>query len=119
MNGGHGLQNGATLCLLKNPASACNIVMVGFEFGDSVTALHLRGVRARGLLIHSAIAISHISNRIMRPHVGRNVQELFFTHQIDLLPWPACSPHRQSKKCGPCLHERSGYTPSYSPDQLW
>ncbi|GFY00523.1 hypothetical protein TNCV_2139201 [Trichonephila clavipes] len=40
MNGGHEQQNGTTLCLLTNPASACNITMVGFEFGDTVvTAL--------------------------------------------------------------------------------
>ncbi|GFS49696.1 transposable element Tcb1 transposase [Trichonephila clavipes] len=26
-----------------------------------------------------------------RPHVAHNVQEFFFTHQIELLPWPACS----------------------------
>ncbi|GFV65417.1 hypothetical protein TNCV_2638471 [Trichonephila clavipes] len=29
-------RNGATLCLLMNPASACNITMVGFEFRDTV-----------------------------------------------------------------------------------
>ncbi|GFW35908.1 transposable element Tcb1 transposase [Trichonephila clavipes] len=28
----------------------------------------------------------------VRPHVGRSVQEFFFTHQIELLPWPACFP---------------------------
>ncbi|GFW05864.1 alpha-soluble NSF attachment protein [Trichonephila clavipes] len=28
-----------------------------------------------------------------RPHVARNVQEFFFTHQIKLFPWSACSPH--------------------------
>jgi len=27
-----------------------------------------------------------------RTHVARNVQELFFTHKIESLPWPACSP---------------------------
>ncbi|GFW24264.1 transposable element Tcb1 transposase [Trichonephila clavipes] len=26
------------------------------------------------------------------PHVARIVQEFFFTHQIELFPWPACSP---------------------------
>ncbi|GFS83465.1 transposable element Tcb1 transposase [Trichonephila clavipes] len=25
-----------------------------------------------------------------RPHVERNVQEFFFAHPIELLPWPAC-----------------------------
>ncbi|GFX05416.1 transposable element Tcb1 transposase [Trichonephila clavipes] len=28
----------------------------------------------------------------MRSHVTRNIQDCFFTHQIELLPWPACSP---------------------------
>ncbi|GFY23908.1 hypothetical protein TNCV_3537021 [Trichonephila clavipes] len=36
MNGGHGVWNGMTLCILTNPASACNIKMVRFEFGDTV-----------------------------------------------------------------------------------
>ncbi|GFW08896.1 hypothetical protein TNCV_3474501 [Trichonephila clavipes] len=36
MNGGHGQRNRTTLCLLTNSASACNITMVGFEFGDTV-----------------------------------------------------------------------------------
>ncbi|GFW54286.1 transposable element Tcb1 transposase [Trichonephila clavipes] len=35
-NGGHGQRNGTILCLLTNPASACNITMVGFEFEDIV-----------------------------------------------------------------------------------
>ncbi|GFX72266.1 transposable element Tcb1 transposase [Trichonephila clavipes] len=31
-------------------------------------------------------------NRIIaRPHVARIVQRFFFNHQIELLPWPACS----------------------------
>ncbi|GFX06143.1 transposable element Tcb1 transposase [Trichonephila clavipes] len=28
----------------------------------------------------------------VRPHVARNVQELFSTNHIELIPWPACSP---------------------------
>ncbi|GFU90759.1 hypothetical protein TNCV_3781941 [Trichonephila clavipes] len=35
MNGGHRKRNGRTMCLLTNPFSACNITMVGFEFGDT------------------------------------------------------------------------------------
>ncbi|GFT97434.1 transposable element Tcb1 transposase [Trichonephila clavipes] len=33
-----------------------------------------------------------------RPHVARNVQEFFFTYQIELLPWPACSPYLSPKE---------------------
>ncbi|GFW99528.1 hypothetical protein TNCV_3417611 [Trichonephila clavipes] len=38
MNVGHRQRNGTTLrlILMKNPACACNIMMVGFEFGDTV-----------------------------------------------------------------------------------
>ncbi|GFY00642.1 transposable element Tcb1 transposase [Trichonephila clavipes] len=36
MNGGHGQWNGTTLSLLTNPASACNITIVGFESGDTM-----------------------------------------------------------------------------------
>ncbi|GFX71007.1 hypothetical protein TNCV_2706101 [Trichonephila clavipes] len=35
-DGVHGQRNGTKLCLLANPAAACNITMVGFEFGDTV-----------------------------------------------------------------------------------
>ncbi|GFT19389.1 hypothetical protein TNCV_2533161 [Trichonephila clavipes] len=62
--------NGTTLCLLMNPAYTCNITMAGFEFRDTVLALHLCG--SRGL------AISHIPQHAI----------FFFTNQI---PLPACS----------------------------
>ncbi|GFX64690.1 HTH_38 domain-containing protein [Trichonephila clavipes] len=39
MNGGHGQRNGMTFCLLTNPAFACNIAMVRFEYGDTVIEL--------------------------------------------------------------------------------
>ncbi|GFU71797.1 hypothetical protein TNCV_2618811 [Trichonephila clavipes] len=39
MNGGQGQWNETTLCLLMNPANACNITMVGFEFGDTVQSI--------------------------------------------------------------------------------
>ncbi|GFX08381.1 transposable element Tcb2 transposase [Trichonephila clavipes] len=56
--------------------------------------------------------IQHLPSAIFqqdnaRPHVARNVQKFFITQQIKLLPWPAFSPdiYRQSKMCGPCLHD--------------
>ncbi|PRD31451.1 UNVERIFIED_CONTAM: hypothetical protein NCL1_23534 [Trichonephila clavipes] len=52
-----------------------------------------------------------------QPNEVRNVQELFSTLQIELLPWPACSSDILSKEnCGPCLHNDCGlgYTPSCS-----
>ncbi|GFY31768.1 transposable element Tcb1 transposase [Trichonephila clavipes] len=33
-----------------------------------------------------------------RPHVARNVQNFFVTHQIELLPWPACFPNLSTIK---------------------
>ncbi|GFW54285.1 hypothetical protein TNCV_1560631 [Trichonephila clavipes] len=44
-------------------------------------ALDLGGVGARGLIIHSAI----FQEDNARPRVACNVQEIFFTHQIELL----------------------------------
>ncbi|GFV63756.1 hypothetical protein TNCV_2412091 [Trichonephila clavipes] len=35
MNGGHEQRNRTILCLLTNPASACNIRMVGFKIKDT------------------------------------------------------------------------------------
>ncbi|GFW28126.1 hypothetical protein TNCV_2818041 [Trichonephila clavipes] len=39
MNGGRGQRNGVTLRLPRNPVSACNIMMVGFNFGDTMIEL--------------------------------------------------------------------------------
>ncbi|GFV80613.1 transposable element Tcb1 transposase [Trichonephila clavipes] len=41
--------------------------------------------------------IQHLPSAIFQqdnalPHVARNIQEFFFTHQIEFLPWLACSP---------------------------
>ncbi|GFY20461.1 transposable element Tcb1 transposase [Trichonephila clavipes] len=37
-----------------------------------------------------------------RKHVTRIVQRFFVNHQIELLPWPACSPDLSPiKTCGP------------------
>ncbi|GFW17988.1 transposable element Tcb1 transposase [Trichonephila clavipes] len=43
---------------------------------------------------HSVFALSTlIQQDDARPHVARNIQEFCFTHQIELLPWSACSPN--------------------------
>ncbi|GFT67413.1 hypothetical protein TNCV_2360391 [Trichonephila clavipes] len=47
MKGKYELRNGTTLCLLPNPASACNITMLRFELGDIV----VRGCRTDALCI--------------------------------------------------------------------
>ncbi|GFU51162.1 hypothetical protein TNCV_966531 [Trichonephila clavipes] len=36
MNGVHGQRNGSTWCSLKNSTSACNIMMLGLEVGDTL-----------------------------------------------------------------------------------
>ncbi|GFT85426.1 transposable element Tcb1 transposase [Trichonephila clavipes] len=41
-------------------------------------------------IIGMATAIFQQDNA--RPHVARIVQRFFVNHQIELLPWPACSP---------------------------
>ncbi|GFX45625.1 hypothetical protein TNCV_176181 [Trichonephila clavipes] len=45
-NDRHGQRNGVTLCILKNPASACSIVMVRFEFEDTVSSSKSIGGRS-------------------------------------------------------------------------
>ncbi|GFU77366.1 hypothetical protein TNCV_3174441 [Trichonephila clavipes] len=90
MNGGHGKRNGRTMGLLTNPASTCNITMIGFELGDTVYALPVPTASATSLRCWSpwsfhAFSVCHQNNA--RPQTARNVQELFFIHQIKLLPW--------------------------------
>ncbi|GFX19392.1 transposable element Tcb1 transposase [Trichonephila clavipes] len=55
-----------------------------------------------------------------RPHVVRNVQE-FFTHQIELLPWPACYPDLSPiENMWSMLARLDRDTPlAATPGQLW
>ncbi|GFY29830.1 transposable element Tcb1 transposase [Trichonephila clavipes] len=57
-----------------------------------------------------------------RPHVARNVQEFFLTHQIELLPWPACSLDLSPNEnvWFMVAHGLARDTPpAATPDQLW
>ncbi|GFX68554.1 hypothetical protein TNCV_1799671 [Trichonephila clavipes] len=57
------------------------------------------------------------TSALSAPNMARNVQELFFTHQTELLPWPACSSDLSAvEMCGPCFHKDcgSGFTTRFS-----
>lgn len=57
-----------------------------------------------------------------RPHVARNVQEFFFTHQIELRHWPACSPDLSPiENVWSMLAQRFARDapPAATPNQLW
>ncbi|GFX12794.1 hypothetical protein TNCV_3437681 [Trichonephila clavipes] len=95
MNDGHGQRNGTTLCLLTNLASASNITQ------DTLSVVLP--------FIQRLPSVIFLQDN-MRPHVSRNVQE-FFTHQSELLPWPACSSDA-------CTATDSETTLSATPDQL-
>ncbi|GFX97274.1 transposable element Tcb1 transposase [Trichonephila clavipes] len=54
-------------------------------------ALHLLGVGASFLPYLQGMATAIFQQDNARPHVARIVQKFFVNHQIELLPWPACS----------------------------
>ncbi|GFT68887.1 uncharacterized protein TNCV_1804211 [Trichonephila clavipes] len=76
MNGGHGQQNETKLCLWTNPASACNMTMVEFEFGDTVAVLEAKReefvedalIYAKSLCEELEISFEP-SRRIRRKHI--------------------------------------------------
>ncbi|GFX59426.1 hypothetical protein TNCV_4793621 [Trichonephila clavipes] len=51
MNCGHEQWNGTTLCLFTNPAFACNITMVRFEFEDTEAPREIEIKRENGKLV--------------------------------------------------------------------
>ncbi|GFV28517.1 hypothetical protein TNCV_3984681 [Trichonephila clavipes] len=68
LNGGHGQRNGTTLCFLMNPASACNIRIVGFEFEDIV----VRGCRTVALCFTTLVLhpVSWLSQSVGHAPLG-------------------------------------------------
>ncbi|GFW83262.1 transposable element Tcb1 transposase [Trichonephila clavipes] len=84
--------------------------------------LHLRGAGACVLPYIQSLPSVLFQQGNARPQVARNVQEFFFTHQIQFLRWPACY-HNLS----PIENVWSMFTyrlardtsPVVTPDQLW
>ncbi|GFX53627.1 transposable element Tcb1 transposase [Trichonephila clavipes] len=57
-----------------------------------------------------------------RPHVERIVQRFFVNHQIELLPWPGCSPDLSpiENMCSMVVQRLTQITPpAATPDQFW
>ncbi|GFX68168.1 transposable element Tcb1 transposase [Trichonephila clavipes] len=64
---------------------------VDFHKAHFVADLYsIKGIRLPNFKTGLATAIFQQDNT--RPHVARIVQRLFVNNQIELLPWPACSP---------------------------
>ncbi|GFW67691.1 hypothetical protein TNCV_3445631 [Trichonephila clavipes] len=74
INGGHGQWNGVASCLLMNRTSACNITMVGFEFGDSV---HMTAT-AGSDVVQSGHPIFDDFFQHLWPYIGNNTANVVF-----------------------------------------
>ncbi|GFS93893.1 transposable element Tcb1 transposase [Trichonephila clavipes] len=97
-----------------------------FEFGD-IMALNHQHYICEELEPVVLPCIQRLTRTILqqdnaRPHVARNVQEFFFSHQIELLPWSSCSPdlslieNLRSILAQQLTLKRP---PAATPDQLW
>ncbi|GFY28513.1 uncharacterized protein TNCV_1971661 [Trichonephila clavipes] len=105
MNGEHGERNETTLFLLTNSASASNIKMVGFEFGDTVLEVS-EGLGITQSVIsrlwqrfqddgcHSGTTGTFVSGRhVCRISVYANiVDECLQSENITRMDWPVYSP---------------------------
>ncbi|GFX17875.1 transposable element Tcb1 transposase [Trichonephila clavipes] len=72
--------------------------MVGFEcyhHGERLLnccVMYYHTYPEPGIMVWGNLAINLFKQDKTRSHVARNVQDLFFTNQIELFPWTACSP---------------------------
>ncbi|GFW64907.1 transposable element Tc1 transposase [Trichonephila clavipes] len=81
--------------------------------------MHRHNSRAPGIM-GSATAMFQQNNA--RPHVERIVQRFFVNHQIELLPWPACSPELSpiENMWSMVAQRLTQITPPVAPlDKLW
>ncbi|GFS90103.1 transposable element Tcb1 transposase [Trichonephila clavipes] len=103
-----------------NPASMCNITMVGLNTLD--IERYVSEVEPVALPYIQRLPSAILQQDNARPHIARNVQEFFFTHQIESLPWPACSSDLSPiKNVWSMLAQRLNRDtpPATAPDQLW
>ncbi|GFY13533.1 transposable element Tcb1 transposase [Trichonephila clavipes] len=85
-------------------------------------ALSLRGVGASCPSLPSGLDHTPFQQDNARPHVARNVQRFFVNHQIELLPWSACSPDLLpiENMWSMVAQRLTQITPvAATPDQLW
>ncbi|GFX89164.1 hypothetical protein TNCV_20601 [Trichonephila clavipes] len=88
MNGEHGQRNGTTLCLLTNPASTCNILVVRFEFTDTL----VRGCGASVLCIVILVLHPEALFRLVLDFTARALVHIAGAQQCVLLAKTAKQP---------------------------
>ncbi|GFW09920.1 uncharacterized protein TNCV_4252491 [Trichonephila clavipes] len=117
-----GRKNGEMSFFQINPGSAYNIKMVASVFGGIACTYTFGVLRPKALSFIRALRNPTFQQDNSQPHVVGIVQTFSDTENVQLLPWPACSPDLSPiKNVRSMGAERLArhHTPVTTFDELW